>query len=132
MASSSKRSSPDIAFAAAGAKRLILISIREEEQLPYSESSDICTYWSAYPAFDHKRVLIWRMLFINENKTKYVSIIFYPARDYQPLVEFGAIRRGGSNSLILTDEKVATLVGCLLAISDSMCFGGNRVVIKCE
>jgi len=71
------------------------------------------------------------MFFVNEDKNKYVSVAFYPARDQQPLVEFGAIRRGGSKSLILTDEKVATLADCLPAIRDSMCVGGDRV-IKCE
>jgi len=44
------------------------------------------------------------MFFINEDKTKYVSIGFYSARDFQPLVEFAAIRKGVSTSLILSDE----------------------------
>ena len=100
----------------------------QEEQLP----SDICTYWPANPPFDPKRVLPRRMFFINEDKTKYVSVGFYPARDYQSLVEFGAIRRGGSKSLILTDEQVATLADCLPALRDSMCVGGDRVINKCE
>jgi len=99
-----------------------------EEQLP----SDICTYWPVNPAFDPKRVLLRRMFFVNEDKTKYVSVGFYPARDYQLLVEFGAIRRGGSKSLILADEQVAALADCLPAIRDSMCVAGDRVVIKCE
>ena len=61
-----------------------------------------------------------------------MSVGFYPARDYQPLVEFGAIWRGGSKSLILTDEQVTALADCLPAICDSMCVGGDRVNIKCE
>ena len=60
-----------------------------------------------------------------------MSVGFYPARDYQPLVEFGAIRRGGSKSCILTDEQVASLAHCLPAIRDSICVGGDRVIIKC-
>ena len=47
-------------------------------------------------------------------------------------MEFGTIPRGGSKSLFLTDEQVATLADCLPAIRDSMCVGGDRVVIKCE
>jgi len=105
----------------------------QEEQLPSSsEPSDICTHWPANPAFDPKRFLLRVMFFINEDKTKYMSVGLYPARAYQPLVEFGAIRRGGSKSLILTDEQVAALADCLPAIRDSMCVGGNRVIIKCE
>jgi len=61
-----------------------------------------------------------------------MSVGFYPARDYQPLMEYGAIRRGGSKSLILTDKQGAALADCLLAIRDSMFVGGVRVIIKCD
>ena len=103
----------------------------QEEQLPSSEPVDICNYWPANPAFDPKRVLHRRMFFINEDKTKYMSVGFYLARDYQPLVEFGAIRREGSKSLILTQQK-SRGAGGLTAIRDSMCVGGDRIIIKCE
>jgi len=118
----------------AGAKRPVLRPIQEDEveQLPTTQPSDNCTYWPPNPAFDPKRVLLHRMFFINEDKTKYVSVGYYSARDYQPLVEFGAIRRGGSKSLILADEQVAALADCLPSIRDSMCVGGDRVIIKCE
>ena len=72
------------------------------------------------------------MVFGNEEKTNYVSVCFYPARDYETLAEFGAIRRAGSKSLIVSDKQVDTLAGCLPAIRDSMCVGGERVIIKCE
>jgi len=52
-----------------------------------------------------------------------VSVGYYPARDYQLLVEFGAIRRGGSKSLILADEQVVALAECLPVIRDSMFVG---------
>ena len=71
-------------------------------------------------------------MFLIEDKNKYVSVGFYPAPDYQPLAEFGVIRRGGSKSLIFTDEQVDTLVGYLPAICDSICVLGDRVIIKCE
>ena len=132
MTSRRKRSSSDGAIAAAGANRMILISIPEEELLPSSQSSGFCTYWPTNPAFDPKRILLRRMFFIREDKTKYLSVGFYPARDYQPFVEFGAIRRGGSKSLILTYEQVATFADCLPAIRDSMCVVGDRFIINCE
>jgi len=61
-----------------------------------------------------------------------VSVGYYSARDYQPLVELDTIRRGGSKSFILTDEHVAARADCLPAIRDSICVGGDRVIIKCE
>jgi len=42
------------------------------------EPNSICTYWPANPAFDPKRVLLRRLFFINEDRTKYVSVGFYP------------------------------------------------------
>jgi len=95
-------------------------------ELPY-KMADHCS-----TAFVPKSVLLRRIFFINEDKAKYVSVGFYPACGYQPLMEFGAIRRVGSKSLILTDEEVAMLPDCLPAIRDSKCVGGNRVIIKCE
>jgi len=103
-----------------------------EEQHSSSAAADICTYWPANPAFELRSVLLRRLFYINEEKNKYVSVGFYPARDYQSLVEFGAIRRGGSKSLILADEQVDTLPGCLPAIHDFMCGGRDRVIINCE
>ena len=47
-------------------------------------------------------------------------------------MEFGAIRKGGSKCLILADEQVVALEDCLPSIRDSMCVGGDRVVIKFE
>jgi len=63
MASRRKRAT----VAAAGAKKLMLNEIQEEEHLP---SSDICTYWPANPAFDPQSVLFRRLLFINGDRTK--------------------------------------------------------------
>jgi len=72
---------------------------RALEQLLTDASSDICPYCPAGPAFFPQRVLLRRLFLINSDRTKYVSVGFYPGLDYQPLVDFGAIRRdSGSNS----------------------------------
>ena len=109
-------------------------TVQEQLQLPdTSSSSDISTYWAAKPAFDPQSVLLRPLFFINGDKTKYVSVGFYPARDYQPLVEFCVIRWGGSKSIILTDELVYTLAECLPKMLDSMCKGrGDNLVIRRE
>jgi hypothetical protein len=71
---------------------------------------NICTYWPNNPAFNRKRVLLRHLFFINEDRIKYLSVVFYPARDYLPLVEFGVLRRaGGPKTLILGDEQVDAL-----------------------
>jgi hypothetical protein len=58
------------------------------------------------PLFDSKRVLQQRTFFINDDKSRYVSVGFYPTRNYQPLVEFGGARIA---PLTLTDQQVTTL-----------------------
>jgi hypothetical protein len=84
------------------------------------EPTNICTYWPNNPAIDPKRVLLRRLFFINENRTKYVSVGFYPARDYLPLAEFSAVRRGGGpKTLILSDEQVDIMAEGLPMIRDA-------------
>ena len=51
------------------------------------EPTNMCTYWPNNPSFDRKRVLLRRLFFINEDRTKYVYVGLYPARDYVQLVE---------------------------------------------
>jgi hypothetical protein len=88
------------------------------------EPTIICTYWPNKPAFDPKRVLLRRLFFINENRTKHVSVGFYAARDYLPLVEFGVVRRGGGpKTLILSDEQVDALAEALPKRQDDTCCG---------
>ena len=41
------------------------------------------------PAFDSNRLLLSRVVFVNDDKSKYLSVGFYHALNYQPLVEFG-------------------------------------------
>ena len=97
------------------------------------EPTKFCTYWPNNPSFDPKRVLIRRLFFINEDRTKNVSLVFYPARDYLPLVEFGVVRRdGGPKTLILCYEKVDVLAEFLPKLRD-MCIGEKTVgVRRCE
>jgi len=98
------------------------------------EPTNFCTYWPNNPAFVPKRVLLRRLFFINEDRTKYVSVGCYPARDYLPLVEFGVVRRGGGpKTLIFSDEQVDAMAEGLPMLWDAMCIGeppdGGR---RCE
>jgi hypothetical protein len=116
MASRHKRSFAASAAATPAARRKM-------EQL----EPNICTYWPTNPAFDPKKLLLRRLFFINVDRTKYVFVGFYPARDYLPLVEFGAVRRGGGlKTIILSDEQVNAMAECLPLLRDAMC-GGNPV-----
>ena len=77
----------------------------------------------AVPAFsDPRRFLLRRVFFLDDaDRTKYVSVGFYPARDYRPQVELGAVKRNKTTVLILVDQYVATLAAILPRICESMC-----------
>jgi hypothetical protein len=96
--------------------------IKEDE----GEETLSLNIWPTNPMFDPNRVLLRRIFFIDEDKIKYVSVGFYPARDYQPLVEFGTVRRGGggSKTIILANEHVDRLAERLPEVSD-MCESSN-------
>jgi len=100
------------------------------EQLLPAVSTDIYPYWPASLAFDSQRVLLRRLFFINYDRTKYVSVGFYPARDYQPLVEFSAIRRGGSKTILLKNEHIDTVADVLPKLLVSV-FSGGGIVSEC-
>ena len=92
------------------------------------EPKNICTYWPNNPAFYPKRALLRSLFFVNEDRTKYVSFGFYPARDYLPLVEFGLVRRGcGLKNLILSDEQLDAMAERLSMLRDAMCSGETSV-----
>ena len=99
-----------------------------KKRMEQFEPTNICTYWHNNPAFDPNRVLLRRIFFINEDRTKYVSVGFYPARDTLSLVEFAFVRRGGGpKTLILSDEQVVALAEALPTLRDAMCSGEKCV-----
>ena len=53
-----------------------------------------------------------------------MSVGFYLARDYLPLVAFGVVRRcGGPKTLILSGEQVDAMAIGLQMLRDAMCSG---------
>ena len=95
------------------------------------EPTNIYTYWPNNPAFDPKRVLLRQLYNLNGDETKYVYVVFYPARDYLPLVEFGVVRRGGGpKTLILSDEQVDALAEALPKRQDDTCCGETSVGVE--
>jgi hypothetical protein len=98
------------------------------------EFDDTCDFFASQtfitPAFiDPRRVLLRRVFFLNEDRTKYVSVGFYPIRDYRPQVEFGAVKSNKSTVLILVNQYVATLAAILPTFCESM-YAGEPYVHK--
>jgi hypothetical protein len=71
-------------------------------------------------------MLLRRLFFINEHRTKFVSADFYPAREYLNLVEFAVVRRGGGpKTVILSDEQVDARADDLPKLHYAMLSGGE-------
>jgi len=87
---------------------------------------DTCNFYSKAVnlIFDPKRFLLRSLFFMDKDRTKYVSVGFFPARDYQPFLEFGSVKNHGSTILILDDRQVNKMAECLSRICESMC--GNE------
>jgi hypothetical protein len=76
------------------------LSCLEGEEEPNSRNvraPEIDTCYSfletASTAFDPNKVLLRRVFFIREDKTKHVSVGYYPTKDNQPFVELGGAKR---------------------------------------
>jgi hypothetical protein len=68
--------------------------------------------------FDPKRVLLRRTFFINKDYSKYISVGFYPARDYQLLVENGAHKK---RPLLVPQHHLRTFAEHLPRLCDAVC-----------
>jgi len=70
------------------------------------------------PALDPNRVLLRRLFFINEDKSRYISIGFFPSEGYQPRVEFGAAK---IRPIKLMEQHVAVLAEHLQPLCTALC-----------
>jgi hypothetical protein len=70
------------------------------------------------PAFDSNRALLRRAFFLDENKTRHVSVAFYPSMGYMPMVEFGGSKIG---PIRLTEQQVRALAQHLTPLCDASC-----------
>jgi hypothetical protein len=68
-------------------------------------------------ALDPNRALR-RVFFIAEDKSKYVSVGYYPTRDYQPLAEFGGAKK---LPLLLNVQQLQTMGKNIPALCDALC-----------
>ena len=67
--------------------------------------------------FVPNRVLLRRVFFLDPDKTPYISVGYYPAKYYQPLVEIGTPKQ---HAILLSDHHVTTLAEHLMAQVDSL------------
>jgi len=63
------------------------------------------------------RAMIRRFFFIAEDKSKYVSVGFYPARGYQPLAEFGGPKK---LPLPLNAHQLQTMADNIAALCNAL------------
>jgi hypothetical protein len=89
----------------------------EESPEPKRQAPECLAYVEPInPIFDPQRVLLRRVFFVNADKSKYVSVGFYPARN--SMVEFGSVR---NKHIILTEPQVRFLAEAIPRMCESLC-----------
>ena len=88
----------------------------------HATRSEPCTY--SGPAFDPSRVLLRRVFFLNEEKSRYVSVGFYPVYNYRPLVEIVGTR---IQPLVLSTEYFNIVVERQPVLLEAMCLNEHFV-----
>jgi len=63
------------------------------------------------------RALLRRVFFVAEDKSKHVSVGYYPARGYQPLAEFGGAKK---LPLLLNDQQLQSMAANIAALCDAL------------
>jgi hypothetical protein len=67
-----------------------------------------------------QRVLLRHVFFLNSERSRYVSVGFYPARYYRVLTEFGGPRIA---PITLTERRLTILMEHLPKLCEAMCRG---------
>jgi hypothetical protein len=89
----------------------------EAANQPKRAAFDVCVQ-PVSPLFDPRRDLLRRIFFIDSDRNRYVSVGYYPARNYSVLVEFGSSR---VNPIALTEANVRSLAEHLPTLCGNMC-----------
>jgi hypothetical protein len=63
------------------------------------------------------RALLRRVFFVAVDKSKYVSVAYYPARDYQPLADFGGTKK---LPLLLNVQQLQTVAENIAVLCDAL------------
>jgi hypothetical protein len=101
---------------------------QKPERIVEAPTLDTCSFpvENISPEFDPNRVLLRRVFFISEDKSRYVSVGLYPTQNYQPFIEFGGNR---NKPIALTQEHVSTFASHLPRLCQEVC-ADNRYQIK--
>lgn len=97
------------------------LSVLKQQQRQQRRKRGVCRI-SCNP----ERVCLRRVYFLNKEHSKYLSLGFYPERNYLPCVEFGAPRQ---TPVVLTSYFVYTLTVHLPKLCENM---RNKEPYKCH
>jgi hypothetical protein len=98
-----------------------IICEEESNRAPYPKRAaavcqapelDTCLEVVTEALSNRNRALLQHVFFIAENKFKYVSVGYYPARGYQPLAEFGGAKK---LPLLLNAQQLQTMADNIAA-----------------
>jgi hypothetical protein len=101
-------------------KKLKLVKGQQQKQRRAKRQANAGSSGSSsiQPKRKPERVLLRHLCFLNPEHTKYVSVGFYPGRDYQACVEFGSARQA---LVVLTPSFLAALSVHLPKLCEHLC-----------
>jgi len=82
-----------------------------------SPELDTCLGIVSIALANPNRAMLRRVFFIAEDKSKFVSVGYYPARGYQPLAEFGGAKE---LPLLLDTQQLQTLAENIAALCNAL------------
>jgi hypothetical protein len=84
---------------------------------PSLEDYDFATEWIS-PVLDTRKIVMRRLIFINQNNTKHVSVGFHASSAYLPLTEFGGSK---ITSILLSHDYLNLFASHLHDLHQAMC-----------
>ena len=93
------------------------VGLPDPTSVPAPHELDTCLDVVSTVLANPNRAMLRRVLFIAEDKSKFVSVAYFPARGYQPLAEFGGAKKLplllDAQQLQTMSENIATLCNAL-------------------
>jgi len=84
---------------------------------PPAPELDTCLDVVSTALANPNRAMLRRVFFIAEDKSKFVSVGFYHARGYQPLAEFGGVKK---LPLLLNAQQLQTMADNIAALCNAL------------
>ena len=93
------------------------VGLPDPTSVPAPPELDTCLDVFSTVLANPNRAMVRRVFFIAEDKSKFVSVGYYPARGYQPLAKFGGAKK---LPLLLDAQQLQTMAENIAALCNAL------------